>query len=151
MFLGPGAHGEPLTERRKMSYPSTYTYETIYILRPGIADAEAQNIHQKIDAVISKFQGTLKHREDSGIKEMAYEIQNERSGRYSTIVYTGKGGVVEEIERHFKISDDVIRFLTVAQNSDYDFAKVKQQILAAEEEQKKNREFKEQKRRERMQ
>ena len=134
-----------------MSYPSSYTYETVYILRPGIADADAQDIHKKIDAVITKFQGSLKHREDAGIKEMAYEIENERSGRYNTIVYTGKGGVVEEIERHFKISDDVIRFLTVAQRADYDFNKVKQQIALAEEEQKKNREFKEQKKRERMQ
>ncbi len=134
-----------------MSYPSSYTYETVYILRPGLVDADAQNIHQKIDAVISKFQGALKHREDSGIKEMAYEIKDERSGRYSTIVYTGKAGVVEEIERHFRISDDVIRFLTVAQGPEYDFAKVKQQIAMAEEEQRKNREFKEQKKRERMQ
>jgi small subunit ribosomal protein S6 len=134
-----------------MSYPSSYIYETVYILRPGLNEAATQNIHQKIDAVIAKFQGSLKHREDSGIKEMAYEIKNERSGRYSTIVYTGKSGVVEEIERHFKISDDVIRFLTVAQTPEYDFAKVKQQITMAEEEQKKNREFKEQKKRERMQ
>ena len=123
----------------------------MYILRPGLSDSEAQNIHQKIDNVISKFQGVLKHREDAGIKELAYEIKKERSGRYSTIVYTGKGGVVEEIERHFRISDDVIRFLTVAQSADYDFNKVKQQILAAEEELRKNREFKEQKKRERMQ
>ncbi len=134
-----------------MSYPSSYTYETVYILRPGLSDSEAQNIHQKIDNVISKFQGVLKHREDAGIKELAYEIKKERSGRYSTIVYTGKGGVVEEIERHFRISDDVIRFLTVAQTADYDFNKVKQQITAAEEELRKNREFKEQKKRERMQ
>ncbi|MFM8314364.1 MAG: 30S ribosomal protein S6 [Deltaproteobacteria bacterium] len=134
-----------------MSYPSSYTYETVYILRPGLSDSEAQNIHQKIDNVISKFQGVLKHREDAGIKELAYEIKKERSGKYSTIVYTGKGGVVEEIERHFRISDDVIRFLTVAQSADYDFNKVKQQILAAEEELRKNREFKEQKKRERMQ
>lgn len=134
-----------------MSYPSSYTYETVYILKPGISDATAQEIHKKVDAVISKFQGNLKHREDSGIKEMAYEIDNERSGRYSTVVYTGKGGVVEEIERHFRISDDVIRFLTVAQSADYDFNKIKQQIAMAEEEAKKNREFKEQKKRERMQ
>ncbi|NBX68119.1 MAG: 30S ribosomal protein S6 [Proteobacteria bacterium] len=134
-----------------MSYPSSYIYETVYIVRPGVSDGDVQNIHQKIDAVIAKFQGTLKHREDAGIKEMAYEIKDERSGRYTTIVYNGKPGVVEEIERHFRISDDVIRFLTVAQTPEYDFAKVKQQIAMAEEEQKKNREFKEQKKRERMQ
>ena len=127
-----------------MSYPSAFHYETIYILRPGISDTDATTIHQKIDAVIAKFQGTLKHREDSGIKEMAYEIDKEKSGKYSTIVYSGKGGVVEEIERHFKISEDVIRFLTVAQTADYDYTKVKQQIHLGEEEQKKNREFREQ-------
>ncbi len=133
-----------------MSYPSSYTYETTYILRPGVVDDDVQTFHQKIDAVIAKFQGNLKVRDDSGIKELAYEIKKERSGRYSTIVYTGKGGVVEEIERQFKITDDVIRFLTVAQPADYDFAKIKNQIQLAEEEHRKNREFREQKKRDRM-
>lgn len=124
-----------------MGYPSSYTYESIYIVRPSVSETDAQVIHQKIDQVIQKFEGTLRKRDDWGIQEMAYEIDKEKSGRYVAIVYNGKAGVVEEIERHFKISDDVIRFLTVKVPVDYDYERFKKQAILSEEEVKKYREF----------
>jgi ribosomal protein S6 len=63
-------------------------------------------------------------------------------GRYNVAVYKANSGVVEEIERHFKISNDVIRFLTVAVEADYDYNKSKKAIALAEEEMKKIREAK---------
>lgn len=124
-----------------MSHPSSHNYETTYVLRPGIADSDAATIHQKVDNVIAKFQGTIKERDDLGSRELAYLIDNESNGHFSVVVYTGNSGVVEEIERHFKILDDVIRFLTVSVPTDYDYQKVKKQIHHAEEEMKKAREL----------
>ncbi len=125
-----------------MSYPSSNHYETVYILRPSINDVNAGAIHSKVDSVIEKFEGALKSRDDWGLREMAYPIDNEGMGRYNVVVYSGKSGVVEEIERHFRISNDVIRFLTVAVPADYDYSKAKTAIAAAEEEMKKIREAK---------
>jgi len=130
-----------------MSTTSSYTYETLYILRSGIADSDASNVHQKVDNVISKFAGKLINRDDWGNKELAYEIDGETNGKFSVIVYNGKGGVVEEIERHFKISDDVIRFLTIQVPKDYDYNKFKKQLAASEEEMKRAREAREQRKR----
>jgi small subunit ribosomal protein S6 len=124
-----------------MSTPSTHTYETVYILRSGTSESDAGAIHQKVDNVIEKFQGKLVIRDDWGLKEMAYDIDNENTGRYVVAVYSGKSGVVEEIERHFKILDNVVRFMTVAVPTDYDYAKVKRQLHNSEEEVKKNREL----------
>ena len=115
-------------------------YETVYLLRPGISDSDANLIHQKIDTVIQKFQGQLQVRDDWGIRELAFPIKKEGSGRYTVIVYSGNSGVVEEIERHFKITDDILRYLTVCVASGYDYNKIKKQIHVAEEEVKKNRE-----------
>lgn len=125
-----------------MSYPSTHCYETLYILRGGISEGDASTIHQKVDSVIAKFHGKPAQRDDWGIKELAYTIAKQKSGRMSVIQYTGNPGVVEEIERHFRISTDVIRFLTVSVSEDYDYAKVKRQIHLAEEEASKIREQK---------
>lgn len=133
-----------------MSYPSSHSYETIYILKSSLSDSDAAAIHQKIENVISKFEGKVNHKDDWGLKEMSYPIDKQTHGRYNVLVYSGKGGVVEEIERHFKISEDVIRFLTVAVPADYDYTKYKKQMALFEEEAKRNREFKEQKKRERM-
>jgi small subunit ribosomal protein S6 len=125
-----------------MSYPSTNHYETVYILRPSINEASATAIHGKVDSVIEKFSGSIKARDDWGMRELAYPIDKESMGRYNVIVYQGNSGVVEEIERHFKISSDVIRFLTVAVEKDYDYAEAKKAIALAEEEMKKIREAK---------
>ena len=54
--------------------------------------------------------------------------------------------MVEEIERHFKIIGDVMRFLTVKTPDDYDFNKVKNQMKLAEEEAKKAKELRAEKR-----
>lgn len=124
-----------------MSSASTHTYETVYILKPSVSENDASTIHAKVDSVIAKFQGKLQHRDDWGTKEMAYPINKESNGHYVVAVYTGQSGVVEEIERHFKISDDVMRFLTVMVEKDYDYTKSKKQIAASEEEVKRNREL----------
>ncbi|MBI1861951.1 MAG: 30S ribosomal protein S6 [Deltaproteobacteria bacterium] len=126
---------------------ANHNYETIYVLKSGISDTDSQVIHQKVDNVIAKFSGKLKQRDDWGLKELAYPINDETNGRYCVAIYDGKAGVVEEIERHFKILDNVIRFLTVRVDSSYDYEKVKKQIQAAEEEARKNREYREQKKR----
>ncbi len=127
-----------------MSYPSTRSYETFYILKSGISDADAGAIHQKIDNVITKFQGALSGRDDLGLNQLSYPINDDTMGKSFVIQYTGNSGVVEEIERHFKILEDVVRFLTVQVAKDYDYSKVKRQISAGEEEQRRNREFREQ-------
>jgi chaperone required for assembly of F1-ATPase len=54
-------------------------------------------------------------------------------GRYYVVVYTGASGVVEEIERHFKILPEVIRFISVAVEADYDYDKQIKAIQQAEE------------------
>lgn len=120
-----------------MSYSSTHRYETVYIIRPTANDKECETIHDKVDSVIKKFNGELDIRDDWGTRDMAYPIDHFSTGRYTTIVYKGDSGVVEEIERHFKISDDVIRFLTVSVDSDYDYTFIRNQLNSAEEEDKK--------------
>jgi small subunit ribosomal protein S6 len=125
-----------------MSQIANTNYETIYILRPGLQADVATSIHTKLDTVVSKFEGAVEHREDWGMRELAYEIDDERSGNYHIVVYNGKAGVVEEIERHFRIAGDVIRYLTVKLPKGYDYALVKKRIAETEEEVKRQREAK---------
>lgn len=123
-----------------MSTASVRQYETVYILQPSISENVESTIHQKIDSVISKFKGKLSLRDEWGLKEMAYSINDYKNGKYVIINYSGTPGVVAEIERHFKILDDVIRFSTVRLEDDYEYNKVKKQIGHAEEESKRIRE-----------
>ena len=124
-----------------MSTRTSYFYETCYILKPGTSETDAGTIHTKVDNVITKFNGELKQRDDWGVRELAYQIDKQTNGRFCVINYTGSAGVVEEIERHFKILEDVIRFLTVQLPADYSYENVKKQIAQTEEDVKKNREL----------
>ena len=78
-----------------MSYPSSYHYETVYVLKSGISDADAQTIHSKIDNVIAKFQGKVIKRDDWGLQGLAYQINKDGSGqeRLMTPPIVGKGAV----------------------------------------------------------
>jgi small subunit ribosomal protein S6 len=129
-----------------MSLATNKSYETVYILKPSLSDDDAKTIHDKVDNVIAKFKGTVKAREDWGLKELAYLIDDQSNGRYVVVQYNGEGGVVEEIERHFKIISDVMRFLTVKVPADYDFEKVKNQMKLAEEAAKQAKELRAEKR-----
>jgi len=120
-----------------MSYLSTHLYETVYILKPTISDADATTIHNKVDSVIKKFNGELSFRDEWGLKDLAYQIGDNRTGKFCIVNYSGDSSVVGEIERHFKILGDVIRYLTVSLEADYDYEKLKKQMAVAEEERKR--------------
>ena len=124
-----------------MTENQTHSYETVYVLKSDITDEDATTIHSKVDEVIGKFKGGVKARDDWGLRELAYPINKETMGKYNVVVYEGNPGVVEEIERHFKILPNVVRFLTVRVEADYDYGKARKQIVASEEEQKKMREM----------
>jgi small subunit ribosomal protein S6 len=93
-------------------------YETMYILRPDLND-------EAIDATIGKYQTMLKDQGASiletqhrGKRRLAYEINRHREGIYIQMNYTGPGGAIAPLERAMRLSEEVIRFLTVKQESD---------------------------------
>ncbi|MFQ4135495.1 30S ribosomal protein S6 [Nodosilinea sp. PGN35] len=95
-----------------------YMYETMYILRPDLND-------EAIDATIGKYQTMLKDQGASiletqhrGKRRLAYEIDRHREGIYIQMNYTGPGGAIAPLERAMRLSEEVIRFLTVKQESD---------------------------------
>jgi small subunit ribosomal protein S6 len=97
---------------------TAYMYETMYILRPDLND-------EAIDATIGKYQTMLKDQGASiletqhrGKRRLAYEIDRHREGIYIQMNYTGPGGAIAPLERAMRLSEEVIRFLTVKQESD---------------------------------
>lgn len=95
-----------------------YMYETMYILRPDLND-------ETIDATIGKYQAMLKDQGASiletqhrGKRRLAYEIDRHREGIYIQMNYTSPGAAIAPLERAMRLSDEVIRFLTVKQESD---------------------------------
>lgn len=88
-------------------------YETVYILRADLTDENEKKINDKITEVMTRFQGKLGEIKDLGKKPLAYPIAKHTKGHYFQVNYQGGGLVVEELERHLRLSEDVVRFLTV--------------------------------------
>jgi small subunit ribosomal protein S6 len=65
-----------------------------------------------------------------GFRELAYRIHNERRGYYVRLDYAASGPVMNEVERNLKLSDSVLRHLSVLLDPEVDTAKVRAEIDA---------------------
>lgn len=88
-------------------------YETVYIMRADLTDETEKKINDKITEVLARFQGKLSELKDLGKKSLAYRIAKHTKGHYFQLNYEGNGQVIDELERHLRLSEDIVRFLTV--------------------------------------
>lgn len=88
-------------------------YETTIITKAEMSDEAFNALKEKINGVVAEYKGEVVLTEDWGKRKLAYPIQKEQRGQYTYIVYTGRGDIVTEMERNLRISDHVLRFLSV--------------------------------------
>ena len=96
-----------------MSNP-TY-YETMYILRPDIPEDEVENHLKKYSEVLEKAKAVIIDNQMRGKRRLAYSIGKHKEGIYVQLSHTGEGNHVEALEKSMRLSEDVIRYLTVKQ------------------------------------
>ncbi len=118
-------------------------YETTWITRSELSDEGLKTLQDRVHQVVSSFQGEVVLTEDWGKRKLAYPIQKESRGQYTYLVYSGKPGVVHEIERNLRLHDHVLRFLTVNLEEEFDadeFKKRRAEIHAAAKRREEERE-----------
>ena len=90
-------------------------YETMYILRPDIAEDEVKNHIDKYNKLLEEFGGKILDSQMRGKRRLAYQISKHREGVYVQLSHEGDGQHVAKIEKAMRLSEDVIRFMTVKQ------------------------------------
>ena len=88
-------------------------YETIYIVKPDLAEEDLKALTDKVQDVIAGNNGELKRLEDWGIRKLAYAIKKSPRGRYVYLRYDGVETLVAELERRLRLDDRILRYLTV--------------------------------------
>jgi small subunit ribosomal protein S6 len=88
-------------------------YETGFVLSPNLTEEAAQEFVLQMAEVISQKKGTMVKQQIWGKKRLAYPIKRFHEGIYVFFVYEGPGDASQELERRFKQTDAVIRFLTI--------------------------------------
>ena len=86
-------------------------YEAVYILKPHFEDEKYQEFVEKYNALIQNNGGEVLKVEPWGKRRLAYEIQKLREGYYILVHFEGPEGLPTELERNFRIADEVIRYL----------------------------------------
>ena len=90
-------------------------YETMYILRPDIAEDEVTNYIDKYNKLLEEFGGTILDSQMRGKRRLAYQIAKHREGIYVQLSHQGDGQHIFKIEKAMRLSEDVIRYMTVKQ------------------------------------
>ena len=90
-------------------------YETMYILRPDIAEEEVTNYIDKYNKLLEEFGGTILDSQMRGKRRLAYQIAKHREGIYVQLSHQGDGQHIFKIEKAMRLSEDVIRYMTVKQ------------------------------------
>ncbi len=88
-------------------------YETLFVLKPTLTDEEAKAKFEFIKEVIQNNGGEIVATEDVGVRKLAYPIEKFERGHYYIIYFKAPADTVRELERIYRITEDVIRFLTI--------------------------------------
>ncbi len=88
-------------------------YEVMFILRPDIEAEEAEKLIAGFEATIEKGNGRLISNEKLGNRRLAYTVRKFNDGNYNLLTLEGDGALVAELERRLRVTEPVIKFITV--------------------------------------
>jgi len=95
-------------------------YETIYILNPNLSDEDYHEIINKFNKLIENHKGVIIKTQEWGKQRLAYAINKFNNGFYVLISFCANPGVTAELEKSFKIEDNILKYQTIkmADNAD---------------------------------
>ncbi len=95
-------------------------YESLVILDPEMADEDIVGFTDRFSTLIKTSGGEIIKIEDWGSKKLAYLVKKRDKGRYILFDFVGVPALITEMERQYKISEEVIKFLSVKLDEDVD-------------------------------
>lgn len=87
-------------------------YEAVYIISPTLEEEPVKAIVEKFNNLVAQY-GELESTEEWGRKKLAYEVQDQKEGYYVLINFKANPDFPAELERNFKITEGVIKYLVI--------------------------------------
>lgn len=88
-------------------------YECVFIARPDISSAQAEGLTDQFAQFVEENGGTIKSREQWGLRTLAYRIRKNRKGHYALLNIDAAPAVIAEMNRLMGLNEDIMRHLTV--------------------------------------
>ncbi|MES2390356.1 MAG: 30S ribosomal protein S6 [Acidobacteriota bacterium] len=102
------------------------TYEIMFIVRPDVEEAELDKLVETFSGYVTDGGGSVKQTEKMGRRRLAYTVKKFNDGFYVLLIVEAPASLVTEIERRLRVSDPVIKFITVRMDEeDKRVAKIK--------------------------
>lgn len=88
-------------------------YETVFLVSPNLSEEDTEALIKQMEDVVAKKKGKLIDKDEWGKRRLAYPIQKFEEAFYVLFHYEGTSEIPDELERRFKQSDTILRYLTV--------------------------------------
>ena len=87
-------------------------YESVIIINPNLDEAAVKSLQDKFTGLINK-NGKVESVEEMGKRKLAYQIKKNEEGIYVVFNFEAKPELIAELERVYRITDDVLKFIVV--------------------------------------
>ena len=88
-------------------------YEVMFIVRPDVVDEELDKLVAGFEGTVTGGGGVIKQTEKLGRRKLAYTVRKFNDGNYILLTIEANGAVVAELERRLRVTEPVIKFITV--------------------------------------
>ena len=92
-------------------------YEVMFILNPELEKEEKNDLIERVSGNITDNNGVIDEKDEWGTRELAYEINDYKTGYYTVINFTGNSDVINELEYDFSILDNILRYFIVRKDN----------------------------------
>lgn len=92
-------------------------YENLVIVKPTLTQEETEGMIAAIEEVLTSNGAEITARTKMGIRKLAYPIQKNERGYFHVMYYQAEPSVIKEIERRFRINEEILRFITIKYES----------------------------------
>lgn len=113
-------HTDPTDQRRAVRRRTSQkevnmsrTYEVMYIVRPDVEEADLDKLIEGFQKNVTDGGGEIKSTEKMGRRRLAYTVRKFNDGIYVLMTIVADGSLIGEIERRLRVSEQVIKFITV--------------------------------------
>ena len=96
-----------------MAEPAGRFYEVMFIIRPDVAEEDIDKLVSGFETTVTTGGGSVRSVEKMGRRKLAYTVRKFNDGNYVLLTIDADGKLVAELERRLRVSEPVIKFLTV--------------------------------------
>lgn len=88
-------------------------YEVMFIVRPDVTEEDLEKLVSTLQNHATSAGATVKNAEKMGKRRLAYEVKKFQEGQYVLLVLNADGKAIHELERRLRVTEPVIKFITV--------------------------------------